>query len=319
VIHLRIVSPTDRTERALDLLTGCGSVCNVITLPGAARRPDGDVILCDIAPEDASVVLSDLRGLDIHRDGSIAIERVDSELSEAAERAVEAASGSPSDAVVWEEVTSRTSEEATLSWSFCAFMVVAALIAAVGIYLNSPILIVGAMVVGPEFGPLAAFSVAAVQGRWRAAAQSMVALVVGFPAGITAAWLATLLFRAAGVTPEQFSSSSHAFSRFISEPDVLSFFVAFCAGVAGMISLTTAKSGALIGVLISVTTIPAAANIGVSLAYRDWAAWRGSQEQLALNLAAIILAGLLTLGVERILYVRRRRRHRAEVEHVATP
>ena len=38
----------------------------------------------------------------------------------------------------------------------------------------------------------------------------------------------------------------------------------------GVLSLTTAKSGALVGVLISVTTIPAAANIGVAAAYAEW-------------------------------------------------
>ena len=43
-----------------------------------------------------------------------------------------------------------------------------------------------------------------------------------------------------------------------------------------MLSLTSAKSGALIGVLISVTTIPAAANIGVAAAFGDWPEWRGA-------------------------------------------
>ena len=47
-----------------------------------------------------------------------------------------------------------------------------------------------------------------------------------------------------------------------------------------MLSLTSAKSGALIGVLISVTTIPAAANIGVAAALGDWSDWRGAMAQL---------------------------------------
>ena len=102
----------------------------------------------------------------------------------------------------------------------------------------------------------------------------------------------------------------------ISSPDFFSFFVAFIAGVAGILSLTTAKSGALAGVLISVTTIPAAANIGVSAAYQDWSAWRGSQEQLAINLGAICLAGILTLLVQRVIFTRRRARHRARAELV---
>jgi uncharacterized hydrophobic protein (TIGR00271 family) len=95
----------------------------------------------------------------------------------------------------------------------------------------------------------------------------------------------------------------------ISSPDFFTFFVAACAGVAGMLSLSTAKSGALIGVLISVTTIPAAANIGVAAAYGDWHAWRGSIAQLAINLASIMAAGTATLYAQRLLYRRRRVRH----------
>jgi uncharacterized membrane protein len=79
--------------------------------------------------------------------------------------------------------------------------------------------------------------------------------------------------------------------------------------MAGVLSLTSAKSGALVGVLISVTTIPAAANIGVAAAVGDGAEWVGAMEQLSLNLGAIFLAGIGTLYVQRLLYVRRRRRH----------
>ena len=64
-------------------------------------------------------------------------------------------------------------------------------------------------------------------------------------------------------------------TQFISHPDTFSFIVAYLAGTAGVLSLTSTKSGALIGVLISVTTIPAAANIGVSAAFGDWDEWAG--------------------------------------------
>ena len=73
-----------------------------------------------------------------------------------------------------------------------------------------------------------------------------------------------------------------------------------------MLSLTSAKSGALIGVLISVTTIPAAANIGVAAAFADWSEWRGAIAQLVVNLTAIVLAGVTTLSIQRTLYERRR-------------
>jgi uncharacterized hydrophobic protein (TIGR00271 family) len=213
------------------------------------------------------------------------------------------------DAVVWEEVEEHTSESATLSFSFLAFMVLAALIAAVGIYLDSSILIVGAMVVGPEFGPLAGFCVAIVHPPRSLALHSFVALAVGFPLAILAVLLTSLIFKATGVAPQAFTKFDHGLSDVIASPDFLAFFVALCAGAAGMLSLSTAKSGALIGVLISVTTIPAAANIGIAAAYRDWPVFRGSLTQLGVNLVAILLAGTATLALQRAVYERRRRRH----------
>lgn len=312
MVHLRIVVPADRSEKVLDLLGASASTCNLVFLAGAARKPAGDVILCDVAREDASVIIEDLRELQIPRDGSIAIEQIDSQISRAADRAVRAARGAPSDAVVWEEVESRTSENIELSGSFLAFMVLACLIAAVGIYLGSPILIVGAMVVGPEFGPLAGICVATVERRLDLARRSLLALAVGFPLGITAAFLLTLLARAAGLIETDFDDPAHALTDFIAHPDAFSFIVAAFAGSAGVLSLTSAKSGALIGVLISVTTIPAAANIGVAAAVGNWSDWGGAMAQLALNLSAIVLAGVATLSVQRWLYERRRRRHQGD-------
>ncbi len=312
MIHLRIVAPEDRAEAVMERLCGTDSVCNVIRLRDRSRRPDGVVIMCDVAHEDASVVIADLKELDIHRGGSIALELVDSAISDVAERAEKHAKGSPADAVVWEEVESHTNEQVELSGVFVTFMTIAALIATVGVYQDSPILIVGAMVVGPEFGPIAGVCVALVQRKRTLAVRSALALAVGFPLAILAAYLATTIFKATGLADATFDQSTHSISNVIASPDFFTFFVAACAGAAGMLSLSTAKSGALIGVLISVTTIPAAADIGLTAAYRDWQGFRGSAGQLGLNLVAILLAGTTTLAVQRMLYVRRRRRHERE-------
>ena len=165
------------------------------------------------------------------------------------------------------------------------------------------------MVVGPEFGPIAGVCVGLVEGRRKLAVRSFVALAVGFPAAITITYLAGLIFKETGLAPESFSFDESTFAHAISNPDFFAFFVAFGAGVAGMLSLTTAKSGALIGVLISVTTIPAAAAIALAAAYRDTDAWTGSMAQLAVNVTMILLAGVLTLLIQRHLYHKRRDRH----------
>jgi uncharacterized hydrophobic protein (TIGR00271 family) len=309
MVHLRIVVPPDRSEKVLSLLETTRSACNLVYLPAAARQPSGDVVLCDVAREDASVLIGDLKELGVARDGSIALEQIDSQISDVAERAERAARGAPSDAVVWEEVESRTSESSELGGNFLVFMVLACLIASVGIFTGSPILIVGAMVVGPEFGPLAGLCVAAVERRRGPALRSLTALAVGFPAGITAAFLFTLICVATGLVDADFKSIDNPLTQFIAKPDEFSVIVAVFAGAAGVLSLTSAKSGALVGVLISVTTIPAAANIGAAAALGNWSDWRGAMAQLSLNLAGIVLAGITTLYVERRLFVRRRQRH----------
>jgi uncharacterized hydrophobic protein (TIGR00271 family) len=317
MIHLRIVTRGGKSQRALELLEGSDSVSNVVYLANAARSPAGDVIFADVAREDASVVISDLRELGIAEDGAISLDEIDTQISEPGDRAVERARGAPADAVVWEEVEARTNESVELSATFVAFMVMATLLAAVGVYQDSAILIVGAMVVGPEFGPLAGFCVAVVHKRGGLALRSALALAVGFPLAIAAAYLATIAFRGTGLFADDFTQEGHGLANIIAQPDVFTFFVAACAGAAGMLSLSTAKSGALIGVLISVTTIPAAANIGVAAAYQDWSSWRGSVTQLAINLGSIILAGSTVLYVQRLLYIRRKARHLDDPERLA--
>jgi uncharacterized hydrophobic protein (TIGR00271 family) len=309
MVHLRIVVPGPKSERVLGLLEASPSVSSLARIEGASRKPPGDLVLCDVAREDASVVIADLRELGVPVDGSISIEEIDSQLSMAAERAERAASGSPGDAVVWEEVESRTSENIELNANFLAFMVLACLIASVGVMLGQPILIVGAMVVGPEFGPLAGLSVAIVERRPEVGLRSLVALAVGFPIGITGAFLFSLFAKWTDLVESDFLVGEQPLTAFISEPSTFSFIVALFAGIAGVLSLTSAKSGALVGVLISVTTIPAAAAIGVAAAFGDWSDWRGAIAQLAINLCAIVIAGVATLLVQRLVYRRRRNRH----------
>ena len=69
MVHLRIVAPEDRADQVLELLCGSPAVINVVHLRGAAHKPEGDLILCDVAREDASVIIGDLKELDIPQRG----------------------------------------------------------------------------------------------------------------------------------------------------------------------------------------------------------------------------------------------------------
>jgi uncharacterized hydrophobic protein (TIGR00271 family) len=309
VVHLRIVAPPGLVQPTLDVLAASPFVVNLIHFPGASVKPHGDVVLCDIAREEASLVIGDLRDLGLAEHGSIAVEETDTQISALAERAEAAASGSPADAVVWEGVESRTSQSAELSASFLVFMVVATLLAGAAIMTDSQVLLIGAMVIGPEFGPLAGFCVAVAERRFALAVRSLVALVVGFPVAIAVTLAVTLVLRELSAAPETITAASRPATYFIADPSTVSIIVATLAGVAGVLSLTTERSGALTGVLISVTTIPAAANIGVAAAYADWEELGGALEQLLINLTCLTVTGVATLGLLRVSYERRRASH----------
>ncbi|MGA5167036.1 MULTISPECIES: DUF389 domain-containing protein [Streptomyces] len=310
MLHLRLIVPADRTDEVVGTIERTVGTAHLVVVPGAARDPVGDLVLCDVAREAGDGLISDLCALGIDKSGSIALEDIGLSLSERAEKAEADAPGEGADAVLWEQLQDATHEESTLSVTYVAFLTLATMIAACGVVLDNAILIVGAMAVGPEFGPLAGICTALVQRRPRLAVRSLVALLVGFAAAMALTVLFSLAMDALGLFSESMLHGDRPNTGFIYAPDRFSFVVGLLAGAAGTLSLTSAKSGALVGVAISVTTVPAAANAAVALGYGDLAQTKGSVEQLLLNLLAIVLAGTLTLLAQKFFWARRRRRTR---------
>ncbi|MFC6023000.1 DUF389 domain-containing protein [Plantactinospora solaniradicis] len=304
MLHLRIIVPTDRSASVVDMLSADPAVTHVIVLPGAARTPPGDVVLCDVVREGADDVLAALRTLGVDKSGGIAGDGVDITLSASADRAARAAPGLGTDAVVWDEIAQKTGEETRLSVTYLLLITLATVIAGIAVLLDQPILIIGAMVVGPEFGPLAALSVALVRWRSPVVRRSVLALGVGFLTAIAVTVLSTWALDGAGLIDRSMLLAERPLTDFIWRPDALSWVVGFLAGVAGMLSVTSNRSGSLVGVLISVTTVPAAANVAVALAYGVFPEAVGSVVQLLINLCAIVVAGVLTLLVQRLWWER---------------
>lgn len=307
MLHLRLIVPPDLTVAVVDRLRDAPEVTNLWHLPGAASKPAGDLVSCDVAKEQGSRILEELRSMGVDRRGSIAVESVDASVSLVAAEAVRAAVGSPADAVVWEEVEGKVAESAVLSVSFLMLIAFATMIGAVGILTDSIVLIIGAMVVGPEYGPLAGICVALVERRPHLAWRSFQALLVGLPSCVIAAAVLTRTLMAVNIAPDTFSATERELTLFIAEPNWYSVIVAVLAGAVGMIAVVSAKSGALIGVLISVTTIPAAANVGVGFAYGAWTDAGRAAAQLGINLVCIIASGLVVL----IIVTKTSHRHEA--------
>ncbi|MBP5891534.1 DUF389 domain-containing protein [Streptomyces scabiei] len=306
MLHLRLITPSGRTDEVVRLIEDTVGTTHLVVMAGAARDPAGDVVMCDVAREAGDELIGALRALDLDRTGSIAVENIDLSLSERADKAEKDAPGEGADAVLWEHLTDATHEESTLSVTYVAFITLATMIAACGVVLDNAVLIVGAMAVGPEFGPLAGISTSIVQRHPRLTLRSLIALLVGFAAAMAVTVAFSLFMDALGYFTEAKLEADRPNTAFVYAPDAFSFIVAVLAGIAGTLSLTSAKSGALVGVAISVTTVPAAANAAVALAYGDMKQTAGSTEQLLLNLLGIVLAGTLTLLLQKWLWSRQR-------------
>jgi uncharacterized hydrophobic protein (TIGR00271 family) len=304
MLHVRVVSPAALTGRLADLLTAAPGVQNLVVQPGAATRPDGDSVQFDMHDKTANPVFRDLRGLGLDRAGAICVERVDATLADhapTADHGVLVRERAP----VWEMVEATIRAGAAYTPSFYVLLVAAGLIGAVGILTNSQILIVGAMVVGPEYNAIIAVALGISKRDRGPMRDGLFALLWGFLAAIVITLLFALAVRGAGQAPASFLEGTRPVSGLINTPNLYSVIVAILAGLVGVVSLTEARAAALIGVFISVTTIPAAADVGVSLAFSSWQEARGSAFQLLLNVAVLIAVGAAGLSTQRMIWRQR--------------
>lgn len=310
MLHVRVVSPAGRTGPLVETLSALPGVQHLVVLAGGARRPAGDAVLFDVRDAAANPVFRTLRDLGLDGDGLIAVQRVDAALDrgQAPVPAKRTSYLMPEIAPVWEMVEATIRSGADYPPSFFILLTIAGLIGAVGILTNSQILIVGAMVVGPEYNAIIAVALGITKRDRRAVRAGLLALFWGFLAAVVLTYAFSAGIRAAGVPPAAaFTRGIRPVANLINSPNLFSVVVAVLAGIVGVVSLTEARANALIGVFISVTTIPAAASIGVSLAYHSWGEARGSLLQLLLNVVLLILVGAAGLYAQRAIWRRRSR------------
>jgi uncharacterized hydrophobic protein (TIGR00271 family) len=302
MLHVRVVSPASLTDTLTSRLGAAPGVQNVVVRAGAAHRPPGDAVQFDVRDGAANPVFKAMRDLGLDRDGAICVERVDAALTGQAR-----GHGAlrQETAPVWEMVEAVIREGEAYAPSFYVLLAIAGLIGAVGILTNSQILIVGAMVVGPEYNAIMGVALGMTRRVRAEVRDGLLALTAGFLAAIALTLLFGLAVRASGKTPALYLKGVRPVADLINTPNIFSVIVAVLAGLVGVVSLTEARANALIGVFISVTTIPAAASVGVSIAYSSWNEAGGSALQLLLNVVLLVLVGAAGLNAQRSIWRRR--------------
>jgi uncharacterized hydrophobic protein (TIGR00271 family) len=304
LIHIRAVSPTDVTPRLLESLGANDGVVNLVVLEGVAHNPHGDSLQFDVITAEANRVVDDLRRFELDVRGSIVIENVDTSISELAAQAERREPNKANFSPIWEEAEARIRERGTYRPSWFVLLAIAGIIGAVGILTNSQILIVGAMVVGPEYGAMISVALGIDKRDSVPIKRGLNALVFGFLLAIVVTLLFSLVIRAFALQPRAFEVGIRPVSDLIDSPNAFSVIVAVLAGIVGVVSLTEARASTLIGVFVSVTTIPAAADMGLSIAFWEWSEAGGAFLQLLVNVVILIAVGALGLAAQRRIWGR---------------
>jgi uncharacterized hydrophobic protein (TIGR00271 family) len=296
---VRICCEAALADASIALLRDNPATSTLVVQRGACLRPVGDVIEAELPREAVNSVVDDLKALGVHETGSIELLPVNTWISRPGLNAELNAPGSDADSVVWADVIEHAYDESQLTWTFVSFMTLATLLASIAILTDSLVLLIGAMVLGPEFVSIAALGVGIVRRRWHLLRQAATTLAYGFAIAITVVAAITLVGRLAGVIHyDMMLVASRPGTSFIVAPSAL------IAGAAGVLALTSARSGVLVGVFISVTTIPAAGNIALALVFGIWHEVWGSALTLGVNIIGMAIAGWLTLALQQRVWQR---------------
>jgi len=214
----------------------------------------------------------------------------------------------------WEEVLGAAWVNARPIARYLAFMFAAGVIGCYGVVDRNAILIVGAMAVAPDLLPITAAAVGVVARRPGIAGRALLTIAVGMAIACLAAAAFAFAQDRLDLIPSGFSfdSASTALGGLTTVDDE-TIVVALVAGVAGMLALETRASSA-VGVAISVTTIPAAAYLGVAAGFGEIGKAAGTLGVLSMNIAMMVLGAIVTLVVQEKLRDRASARHRGRVD-----
>lgn len=186
------------------------------------------------------------------------------------------------DSVVWS-----TSADAPLTTDFVVLLGVSALLASFGLLQNSAAVVIGAMLVAPLLGPLAAASIGLVTARLRLTARALLTLVAGTIATIVVAMLAGFAIPIDAPTSEMLARGS---------PSLVDLGVAIAAGVVG--AYATARKdipAALAGVAIAAALVPPICTTGLALAFGDTELAAGSFLLFSTNIVSVVISGGVVL------------------------
>ena len=292
MLRLRLAIEDHRADEVAEALEETGGVHRIVALN--PERGGGSVVLAaDVMPSVADSVMHLIREWELS-DADYLLTRQEVVAPNPPHGRL--AGG---DTFAWIEVMGEARTHSRPLGRYLALMAVAAVLGAIGVITDNPILVVGAMAVSPDLLPICAACVGLVAGRIRLARRATVTLLLGIL--LTWAVAAALAWglQLTGILSSDFEVHDSSLKG-LAHIDYSTVLVALAAGVAAMLSFET-RAAAAVGVAISVTTIPASALFGVSLGLGEVGVSWGAAGVLGVNVSLLLLSGTATLAIQRWL------------------
>ncbi len=180
-------------------------------------------------------------------------------------------------------------EGAASSTTFTLLMVLSSLLASLGLFLNSPSVVIGAMVLAPLMAPIIALSMGLLRSNAELSRQSFGTVFSGVFIALALSALMAWIIPFREVTNE-ISGRLH--------PSMLDLVVAVLSGIAG--ALANARENiakSLPGVAIAVALVPPLCVAGIGMGWWQMEIMYGAMLLFLTNLTGIILAAGLTFMV----------------------
>ncbi|NOQ14295.1 MAG: TIGR00341 family protein [Methyloprofundus sp.] len=180
-------------------------------------------------------------------------------------------------------------ENAKTTSTFLLLMVLSAMLATLGLFLNSPAVVIGAMVLAPLMSPIISLSMGLQRSDIKLSRRAFTTLLVGTFIALALSATMACLFPVHIVTNEIQGRLN---------PSILDLLVAVLSGVAGAFAHSReniAKS--LPGVAIAVALVPPLCVAGIGLGWMNQEIFLGAMLLYITNLAGIILAAGLSFMV----------------------
>lgn len=298
---LTAICPTDISDDVISVLREEPDARSVFRMTTTVDDDKKDVVTAYVQRGATDLVIEHLRKLRQWDAGELSFIELDMAVRRDLGKldAGEEDDDGEEDTLGWEMILDLAHAEARLTWWYLTFMGVAGLIAAVGLIQDLPLLLVGAMSLSPDLAPTNAIAVALTAGALREFFKSLRTLILGLAVATTAALLLTLFLKAIGAIETASFSVEARLVAYVTVVEGYTLIVALAAGVAAMVAFVTNKAQSAVGVAISITTIPAAAYIGVALADRSLGLGGSAVGVLFINISCLIIAQIITLVIIR--------------------